>query len=336
MVQEHVEKKSYGNVNLESSIRSWHVLFLQLRVVLFLRCRSEAIVKGVFATGVSRYEHLLALSVRQVDSGEVSVFGMLAADTLCFAMQQDQAAQHEAKCQEVYLKKVAVAAEQDEVSSSHSAGAATAAGSSSSAPLLIWRASEKRWRELLSVVTSEEFDSPQQPSDSSSSATKGKARSRRPLLLYFPFHNQPDISGGYRAAWLVNRWAANASRTELFQLAVSHLAQLPMHIRGALAERLYCRALLPHLSGYLRIEEGTAHTGQPCAQVASGEATGKLLIAALTDPKHVRDFIRAALDLLDFAEVSGLGWLLCCLYVPVSQSVDPPPAPSIIALPASL
>jgi hypothetical protein len=108
----------------------------------------------------------------------------------------------------------------------------------SNAALLAWGvAADRRWKELVAIVESEESSassldekgsaedatkSPSAASDSSKtkdskpplptgaspaadpSASK-KVKKRRPILIFFPFHNQPDLLCAYRSLILANR-----------------------------------------------------------------------------------------------------------------------------------
>jgi hypothetical protein len=52
---------------------AWETLIRQLRVVMLLSSRAGGM-----------------LSVERLGHGEISIYSLLAADTLCFAMQADQ------------------------------------------------------------------------------------------------------------------------------------------------------------------------------------------------------------------------------------------------------
>lgn len=99
----------------------------------------------------------------------------------------------------------------------------------------------------------------------------------------------------------MNRWLISPTRTELFQLSVSHLAKLPSLPRAALSERLYCDALHPLLSAYLLIENGPADSQ---VEKSLTETAVNKFLSMITDSKLIVDFIRSCLDLLDFAEVA--------------------------------
>lgn len=79
-------------------------------------------------------------------------------------------------------------------------------------PLLAWSATDKRWRELYNIVSSEQFISSSSSLSQSVTPTSKGVKTKRPLLLYFPFHNQPEVFGCYRAVLLMNRWTQNITR----------------------------------------------------------------------------------------------------------------------------
>jgi len=238
IVHEQIEKKSYGLSHLRSSIQTMKVLFRQLRVTLLLKVRSDSVLRGLFP---GEYGNIgQEFTVNSLDSGDISIFGLLVMDTLCFAMQYDHAVQHERKCQEVYMKRVVQ--HQDSPAGGGRGGVTT--------PLLVWTRHDSRWKEILAIVADDVPSlktAPSQftaPSSSTSSPVpirtknaKGAAvtpsgnptpatKSRRPLLLFFPFHNQPDVFGIYRSLFLMSRWCKSPSKLEIFHLSVSHLSQL--------------------------------------------------------------------------------------------------------------
>ena len=131
-----MEKKSYGQINLNCTLNTWKILTKQLRSCLLLKSRVESVVERFFPPASSsssqrtnstfssltttttesaeyyadaftlHYIDNCLFSAQQLDTGQVSVFGLLASDTLCFAILREQAEMHELKCQEVYMKKV--------------------------------------------------------------------------------------------------------------------------------------------------------------------------------------------------------------------------------------
>lgn len=72
-VGDQIERRTRGSVNLDMTKVAWATLMRQLRVVILLSSRAGGM-----------------LSVKRLGLGEISIYSILAADTLCFAMQVDQ------------------------------------------------------------------------------------------------------------------------------------------------------------------------------------------------------------------------------------------------------
>jgi hypothetical protein len=72
-VSDQLERRSFGEVTLNNTKVAWETLIRQLRVVMLLSSRAGGV-----------------LSVERLGNGEISIYSLLAADTLCFAMQADQ------------------------------------------------------------------------------------------------------------------------------------------------------------------------------------------------------------------------------------------------------
>lgn len=72
-VSDQLERRTFGEVNLNGTKLAWETLIRQLRVVMLLSSRAGGM-----------------LSVERLGSGTISIYSLLAADTLCFAMQADQ------------------------------------------------------------------------------------------------------------------------------------------------------------------------------------------------------------------------------------------------------
>jgi hypothetical protein len=72
-VSDQLERRSFGEVTLHDTKVAWETLIRQLRVVMLLSSRAGGM-----------------LSVERLGNGEISIYSLLAADTLCFAMQADQ------------------------------------------------------------------------------------------------------------------------------------------------------------------------------------------------------------------------------------------------------
>lgn len=72
-VSDQLERRSFGEVTLNDTKVAWETLIRQLRVAMLLSSRAGGM-----------------LSVERLGNGEISIYSLLAADTLCFAMQADQ------------------------------------------------------------------------------------------------------------------------------------------------------------------------------------------------------------------------------------------------------
>ena len=212
---------------------------------------------------------------------------------------------------------------------------------SSIEPLTAWLNDQSRWKELFSIINTEDFSiessskiqttssplptqnspnisggyHPQTPSLSPDSTPgndpkRKNNKSKKPLLLYFPFHNQTDISAGYRACCLFNRWLRFPHKIDLFHLAVSHISKLDLIIRASFSEHFYLRFFLPMLHRYFKIEEGdewnktegtTTKTTATTLHNMTDEQISNFL-KVMGDSALVQDFFRSVLDLLDFLE----------------------------------
>ena len=163
----------------------------------------------------------MPLTVQSLDTGLVSVYALLASDTLCFASKADQAVEHENRCLQVYARRVSGPSSPQESSRS---SLDESAGSSASRAILAWGVTaDKRWRELIQVTESEDQvaddEASQKPNPTTAAASSSvgdskrktessepkKIRRRRPLLLFFPQHNHPHRLGIYRVLTLLQK-----------------------------------------------------------------------------------------------------------------------------------
>lgn len=167
-INDQLERRTYGATTLSQCKVAWCTLFRQLRVTLLLCSR----VGG-------------GLSIDKLGSGDISIYNLLAADTLCFALEPDQAVEHELRCHEVYARR-------------------TKLDKQDSSALLAWGPlADQRWKELLAVAEAE--DAPE-IEKKLVSPRKKKIRRRRPLLLFFPSHNHLNLLGVYRSLILAERY----------------------------------------------------------------------------------------------------------------------------------
>jgi hypothetical protein len=121
----------------------------------------------------------LPLTVHALNTGIVSVFALLASDTLCFASKAEQAVEHENRCLQVYSRRVLDPASNPNVVASlnqsvynrrtdvsgvnsltsepGSGHATTSATTASNKAILAWGSSaDRRWKELIQVTESED------------------------------------------------------------------------------------------------------------------------------------------------------------------------------------
>lgn len=173
-----MERRTYGQCTLRETLISWKNLIGQLRVALILTsCSSD--VKSVNVDGLN--------------SGRISIYRFLANDTLSFTLKNDQSVEHESRCQEVFLKR----------STTASTSSSTPTNSALSAPLLAWGSTaDIRWRELFN----ESENSFKSDYKTDVKNQENSFRKKRPLLLFFPYHNVPFILAAYRCWTLVEKW----------------------------------------------------------------------------------------------------------------------------------
>jgi hypothetical protein len=191
-VNDQVERRTYGADNLKHTIAAWENLAHQVRVLLFIKNR-------IFDH--SSHEARMS-TVQTLSNGELSIYRILAADTLVFALRSEQAREHEMQCLEVYRRRM------QPKETPTAADAAVHAGNSKPAQsevLLAWgKVADKRWRDIITIAMNE--DSLERQSGSTPSERSQQRRRRKPLLLYFPDHNHIDFLGAHRCTLLAQRW----------------------------------------------------------------------------------------------------------------------------------
>lgn len=197
-VSEQIMRKSYGISSLEGTACLWENLFQQLRVSIILSSHLDLIKEIKYASCVRDFDTKSLLGhADRVRMRNCSVYRVLALDSLSFDARVDHSVEHERQCRAVYDKRL----QQIE------AGAVSGTrGAGDSAPAAWGASNDSSWRELLPIPL------PHTVGNESSDHLKGKSklsarkRARRPLLLYFPLHNQPSILGAYRAMGLSTRF----------------------------------------------------------------------------------------------------------------------------------
>jgi hypothetical protein len=194
-VSEQIMRKSYGTSSLEGTVCLWENLFQQLRVSIILSGHLDLIQEKKFASCVRGFDtKSLPASEDRVRMRNCSVYRVLALDSLSFDVRVDHSVEHERQCRAVYDKRLQQI-EAGTVSGTRREGdcAPTAWGASS----------DSSWRELLPLPCAVGDESTDRPKGKTKPSARKRAR--RPLLLYFPLHNQPSILGAYRAMELSTR-----------------------------------------------------------------------------------------------------------------------------------
>jgi len=251
-----VERRTYGQCTLKETLASWKSLIGQIRVALILTsCSSD--IKSV--------------NVDSLHNGRVSIYRFLANDTLSFTLKSDQSVEHESRCQEVFLKR----------STSSSSAAAVSTPTTNvtlSAPLLAWGSTaDARWRELFNESESgNKNDNKAIGADANSQ--ENTIRKKRPLLLFFPYHNVPLILASYRCWALIEKWRKSPryltivliiiiiiiiiiitiSRIEILSIAVTHAFPLPPILRAIVSEYVCNNMIFPFIRSFLDFEGNIA------------------------------------------------------------------------------
>ncbi len=92
-VNDQIERRTYGQDHLKLTIHCWENIIRQTRLLLLLKSR-------VYSNKIPAVYTIEAL-VR----GELSIYHVLAYDSLEFATRVDQAKEHEERCREVYKRR---------------------------------------------------------------------------------------------------------------------------------------------------------------------------------------------------------------------------------------
>lgn len=210
-VSDQVTRRSYGLSDLKGTIGVWHNLFQQLRVSTVLD-RHLIILKESRGAkcGVHAYDSRAQFMSPTTGLNRLhSVFRVLALDTLSFAARAEDAMEHESHCRAVYMQRV----QQIEHEQSQGQGQGHEQGQGGlkegdGVPTAWGSSADSSWRDLLSFT----LPSPSPSTADISPMKKGKLRpevkkrTRRPLLLHFPLHNQPSVLCTFRAIELSSRY----------------------------------------------------------------------------------------------------------------------------------
>lgn len=238
IVNDQVERRTYGSDNLKTTIQSWENLVRHVRVLLFIQNRI--------------YDHknydIQSSTVGNLSAGKLSIFRILAKDTLVFAPRAEQAREHENQCLEVYKRRI-----MEEAAVAATADTSTPVASSKQAQsdvLLAWgKVADKRWRDLITIAMNEDT------LERSSSQDGSQRRRRKPLLLYFPDHNNIEALGAYRTIILAEKWADKIDKMETLALVCEHLCELPAVWRAVIALHVYTQFIIPVIQLLIDFEE---------------------------------------------------------------------------------
>lgn len=72
-VSDQLERRTLGDITLNMTIKAWLTIIRELRVTLLLSSRAGG-----------------TLSINRLGRGDISIYSLLAEDTLCFALQAEQ------------------------------------------------------------------------------------------------------------------------------------------------------------------------------------------------------------------------------------------------------
>jgi hypothetical protein len=97
-VNDQIERRTYGHDHMKKTISCWENLIRQLRIVLILKSR-------MYWDKVPSFYTVHALTI-----GDLSLYHMLAYDTLEFTLTVEQSQEHEERCREVVKKRLNAAA----------------------------------------------------------------------------------------------------------------------------------------------------------------------------------------------------------------------------------
>jgi hypothetical protein len=185
-VSDQIERRTYGKDSMKKTIASWETLIRQIRVILLLKSR-------MYSEKIPSFYTIHALT-----TGDLSLYHILAYDTLEFTLRVEQSQEHEERCREVINKRrynnsplpgsssaVSVA------SSEHDADHQPQRQSVRNEVLVAWGTiADKRWRDLLNIAINEDTIEEDEEkyltavqSSSVDSATAGKLFSLLSLVL---------------------------------------------------------------------------------------------------------------------------------------------------------
>jgi hypothetical protein len=369
-VNDQIERRTYGKEGVSRVIQQCEDLFRQTRVLLLLKSRT---MPGAHSIGLainnvddeiddsdggggggrgSLSDKLIAqyvdwnlspmdavsapsmFTIHHLESAHISLYRILAQDSLDFGYRVTAAMEHEERCRDVFLhalrqqehqqQQQQLQAQLHSIDESFALGNnpannnnAAGVSSASTEVLLAWgKTADKRWRDLLSLaltedaihatasattatgasisansassanntpaldamrrsvstvtpsgsnITNNNSGSPL-PTTSSLASTANAGgvllqappplkRKRKPLLLYFPYHNHPVLLGAYRAVITASHWAQQPHKSDGLVVVCEHLFEIDKPWRGLVAYEIYMRYIFPVYQGLVCLEE---------------------------------------------------------------------------------
>lgn len=272
-LNDQLEKRSYGKDNLCRVIEELTKTYRQIRVVLLLKssyqdCYQELQFVSSFdheiteefvelfseAKEVELMTRQAVYSIDNFTSGRISLFRILAHDSLQFSDTAATAREHEERCLDAFISRV----------------------KSKKSDLWDWESvADRKWKDILSLalVNSKNvhgMDAGKDEVDRQSSEKtvvfkekleKVKKMKKRPLLLYFPEYNNSLYLSCYRSLLLAEQWSSDkreiSAACECLCAAYEHLSEAPAsNLKTATAYFMYEVYVKPVVRGVVRLEEG--------------------------------------------------------------------------------
>lgn len=197
---DQVISRSYGNHSLQLTVEVWENLYRQIRVSLILTGFLNFLGDTIVTASVHDMDSSPQVATDRLQASSISIYRVLALDTLSITKRADHAVDHENLCRERSSTKVIQ-------------------GGKKNSPLSAWiPLSDPKWRDLLNsiptpsgksapteIVGVASLESVTGPVTGSGSGSRSFVEGRLHLLTLFPQHNQPSILAVYRAIELSER-----------------------------------------------------------------------------------------------------------------------------------
>ena len=205
-VSEQIIRRSYGRFSLQRTLAIWSNLRRQLRVVLLMISRLSELSYAKCIASVHDLDTVYYSNSDLIKMRHASIYKVLALDTLSFTTRADHAVDQENYCREEYNRNVLKSGSEENVLISWGIGADT------------------HWRKLLSALpgsptaVNNDYHTAAgqvQGQGQGQGEVEGQDVTRMPLLMLFPYHNQPSILAVYRALEQSARFVLSPSEIHL-------------------------------------------------------------------------------------------------------------------------